>query len=46
MKKVLLVEVYDEKIFYENNGIHRIAAYLEKNDRRYDRVYEGWNYYF
>ena len=29
--KIILLEVYEERIFYENTGLHRVAAYLKNS---------------
>lgn len=39
MKKIALVEIYENHIFYENMGIHRIAAYLESKSHEVELVY-------
>lgn len=39
MKKIALVEIYENHIFYENMGLHRIAAYLESKSHEVELVY-------
>lgn len=37
--RIVLVEIYEEHIFYENMGLHRIAAFLEKKGYKVKIVY-------